>query len=73
MTIIFEKPNSPKIDHYVPNTDIIIKSDEDADYSQIEEIIIWGWHIAPEILNYLKKLGFKGKAYVPLPEFKKIE
>jgi Methyltransferase domain/C-methyltransferase C-terminal domain len=73
MPKIFEKPSSPKINHFVPNTDIIVKSDDDVDYSQIEEIIIWGWHIAPEILNYLKKLGFRGNAYVPLPEFKQIE
>lgn len=73
MPVIYEKPDSPKVNLYVPNTSIQIKSDNEIDYAEVESILIWGWHIAPEILIYLKNLGFQGKVFVPLPTFKQLE
>ena len=60
---IYEKPNSKKINHYVPGTRIPIISDdklfEDKDFDQ--PIINFAWHISKEIKSYLIENNFKGK------------
>jgi len=59
---IYEKPNSPKIGHYVPNTNIPIVSDKKINKINTKTIIInFSWHISREIKMYLKKLKIKNK------------
>jgi hypothetical protein len=59
---IYEKPNSPKIGFYVPNSNIPIISDEKLkDINKKTIIINFAWHIKKEIFNYLKKKNIKNK------------
>jgi len=60
---VYEKPKSPKIDHYIPGTKIPIKSDEIIinQLSGTKVMLNLAWHISDEISEYLKKYAFKGK------------
>ena len=59
---IYEKPKSPKIGHYVPNTKIPIVSHEGfSDLNKSTIIINFAWHIKKEIRNYLRNKGLKNK------------
>lgn len=55
---VYEKPGSNKIGHYLPGTKIPILSDDDMQIENINCIVNFAWHIAPEIDSYLKKLGY---------------
>ena len=70
MECVFEHPDSPKIGWCVPGTEIPIISDESISQTNGRPMILWSWHIAYEIIPYLKNLGFRGNIYAPLPEFK---
>ena len=63
ISYIYEKPNSKKINHYVPGTRIPIVSDkklfDDKDFDK--PIINFAWHISTEIKAYLVENNFKGK------------
>ena len=62
ITRIYEKPQSPKIGHYVPNTKIPIVSDKHLSELKKSIIIInFAWHIKKEIRKYLRKNGLKNK------------
>ena len=62
ITRIYEKPQSPKIGHYVPNTKIPIVSDKHlSDLKKSIIIINFAWHIKKEIRKYLRKNGLKNK------------
>ena len=53
---IFEKPNSLKIGHYVPNTNIPIVSDKELKFLDKKSVIInFAWHINSEIKKYLRE------------------
>jgi SAM-dependent methyltransferase len=69
---IFEKPDSPKVGHYVPGTGIEIVSDNELAQSDSTDLIIWAWHIVDEVLEYVEGMGYRGRVWVPLPEFKMI-
>ena len=59
----YEKHQSQKIGHYIPGTNIPIKSDKDL-FKKIKKtkiIINLAWHIKTEIKNYLRKKGYMGK------------
>lgn len=71
MPAIFEKPNSPKINNFVPGSKIKILSDDELLQVNPKIIIVWSWHIIVEIVEYLDRLGYQGEIWVPLPEFKK--
>jgi SAM-dependent methyltransferase len=59
---IYEKPTSPKIGHYVPNTRIPIVSDNKLSNLKKKIIIInFAWHIKKEIRSYLNNKGLKNK------------
>ncbi len=64
---ILEINGSKKINHYLPGTDIPIYSEEKLYIDKPEYVLIFSWHIAKEIINNLKKNGFKGKFIIPLP------
>ena len=59
---IFEKPNSLKIGHYVPNTNIPIVSDKELKFLDKKSLIInFAWHIDNEIKKYLRQKKIKNK------------
>jgi len=59
---IFEKPNSLKIGHYVPNTNIPIVSDKELKFLDKKSVIInFAWHIDNEIKKYLRQKKIKNK------------
>lgn len=70
MPAVFEQVNSPKIGNYVPGTKIEILPDSELLRLSGSKIIVWAWHIVPEVVDYLSKIGYKGEIWVPLPEFK---
>jgi hypothetical protein len=59
---IYEKDNSPKVNHYVPGTNIKILKDK---YIFLENkhapIINFAWHISSEIKAYLRKKKINNK------------
>ena len=59
---IFEKPNSLKIGHYAPNTNIPIVSDKELKFLDKKSVIInFAWHIDNEIKKYLRAIKIKNK------------
>lgn len=60
---VYERPNSPKIGHYVPGTKIPIRSDEELGgrLSRTGTVVNLAWHITDEIEDYLYGLGFNGR------------
>ena len=69
---ILEIKGSKKINHYLPGTDIPIYDEEKLYKDQPEYAFVLSWHIGDEIINNLRKKGFKGRFIVPLPEPKLI-
>ena len=72
MAYIFEKPGSPKIGKRIPNSKIVIKSDDELVNHDVKNIIIWAWHLETEISEYLGKLGYTGTIWTILPNFRAI-
>jgi len=57
----YEKPNSSKVNHYVPGTRIPILSDEEFDLTEdTVPLLNLAWHISDEIDSYLRGRGYKG-------------
>ena len=72
MPTIYEQDKSPKVNKFVPGTNINILKDSEMYHDFGKPIIIWSWHIQDEIINYLKQINYNGDVYVPLPKFEKI-
>jgi hypothetical protein len=74
MPVVYEKPGSMKIGHWLPGTRIEIQSDECwiSGQAQPDAMLIWGWHIAAEIAGYMRKNGYRGRIFSPLPEFHEV-
>lgn len=72
MPVIYEKPGSPKIGHWVPNTQIEIVSDDMLAGTSSSDLVIWAWHIVDEVLPYLAASGYQGRVWVPLPKFELV-
>lgn len=72
--IVYERPGSLKIGHYVPGTRIPIESDARwiSGQDRPEGIVVWGWHIASEIAAYMREQSYGGRLFKPLPEFDEI-
>ncbi len=70
---ILEIDGSQKINHFLPGTDIPIYNEKKLFIDQPKFAIILSWHIAEEIMNNLRKNGFKGKFIIPLPEPKILD
>ena len=63
ISAVYEKPNSLKINHFVPGTRIPIKSENEF-FEKKEEhahLLNLAWHIPDEINNYMKEKKFEGK------------
>lgn len=72
MPRVYEHPRSPKIGFCVPGTDISIVSDDGLREESIDQMILWSWHIAYELMPYLAQTGWHGDVWAPLPTFEKI-
>lgn len=72
MPTVYEQDKSPKVNKFVPGTNINILKDSEMYQDFGKPIIIWSWHIQDEIINYLKQINYNGDVYVPLPKFEKI-
>ena len=68
MDCILEVDGSQKINHYLPGTDIPILNEKKLYLDQPEYALILSWHISDELINSLRKKGYKGKFIIPLPE-----
>ena len=73
MPKLFEKPLSPKNGHWIPNTKIEIVSDDNLVKSAPDDLIIWAWHIEPEVIRYVRDLGYEGRLWSIMPELKLIK
>jgi len=67
MPVIYEQSSSPKVGHYVPGTDIEIRSDLELVNSE-GKVIVWAWHIIDEVVEQLRAIGFRGEVWTPLPK-----
>ena len=67
---ICEIKGSHKINHYLPGTRIPILPEDVIFKKKPDYLLILSWHISKEIINKLKRRGFKGKFIVPLPKVK---
>ena len=65
---VLEIEGSQKIGHYLPGTNIPILNEKKLYLDQPEYALIFSWHITDELINNLRKNGFKGKFIVPLPQ-----
>lgn len=70
---IVEIKGSHKIGKYMPGTTIPVLDEKILYENQPEYALIFSWHIADELIPKIKKLGYKGKFIVPLPEPKIID
>lgn len=73
MPVVYEQDKSPKVAHFVPGTDIVLKSDASLPKKPGQKIIIWPWHIAGEVCEYLESLHVPGDYWVPLPKWTKVK
>lgn len=60
--VVYEKPGSPKIGHYVPGTKIPIRSDHELfkGVQKVNNILNLAWHIPSEIKKYLSDNNYNG-------------
>jgi SAM-dependent methyltransferase len=63
LEIVFERPGSKKIGHYIPGTRIPIDSDDELfRRAKLPGVILnLAWHIEIEITNYLRERRFNGE------------
>ena len=65
---IFEVKDSYKINKYAAGTKIPIIEEKIKNLNKYEYLLIFSWHIYPEIIKNLQKKGYKGKFIIPLSE-----
>ncbi len=62
IALVYEKPGSMKVGHYLPGTRIPIVADDETLKGGEEDVILnFAWHISKEISAYLSSAGFRGK------------
>ena len=64
---VLEIKGSKKIGNYIPGTKIPILEESILYKDQPDYALIFSWHIYKEIIQNLRKRGYKGKFIVPLP------
>ncbi|MBC8489709.1 MAG: methyltransferase domain-containing protein [Bacteroidetes bacterium] len=69
ISVVYEKPGSLKVNHYLPGTRIPIRSDKDLmqKIGTTNVLVNWAWHISDEIETYLYNLGFRGSLIDIMP------
>ena len=65
--------NKLKTNLFTPGTHIKILKPTAKNINKYDSIIILAWNFKEEIIQYLKKIKFKGKIILPLPKIKKIK
>ena len=68
MDCVLEKEGSKKIGRYMPGTLIPVVDESVLFEHQPDFALFLAWHIADELMPKLRKLGYRGKFIVPLPE-----
>ncbi len=68
-----EKSGSPKIGLLTPGTHIPVVDEKRIIKEQPEYLLILSWHIGEELMKIMRRLGYKGKFIMPLPEPKIIK
>ena len=64
---ILEVSDSNKLDKYIPGTRILVVDENIYLKKNPDFLFIFSWHIKDELIEILRKKGFKGKFIVPLP------
>ena len=65
---IYEVKGSKKIGMYLPGTKIKILEEKINQLNKYNYLLIFSWHIKKDIINALRKKGYKGRFIVPLPK-----
>jgi SAM-dependent methyltransferase len=65
---ILEVKGSHKLDKFMPGTRIPVLDEEKLYNEQPQYAVLFSWHIADELMQNLRKKGFRGGFIVPLPE-----
>ena len=68
-----ERKGSPKIGLYTPGAHIPVVDEEKIFKDQPEYALLLSWHIGEELMRIYRKIGYKGKFIMPLPEAKIID
>jgi hypothetical protein len=64
---VVEVASSPKVGRYVPGTRIPVLDERKLFEEQPECALLLSWHIADELVEGLRRKGFRGRFVVPLP------
>ena len=70
---IGEKSGSPKIGLFTPGTHIPVVDEKEIIKNQPDYVLVLSWHIGEELMEIMRKLGYKGKFIIPLPKPKIIQ
>lgn len=65
---VVEVPESDKIGMHMPGTAIKVVEERALIEDQPEYALLFCWHIAESVMPKLRKMGYKGKFIIPLPE-----
>jgi hypothetical protein len=65
---VMEIASSPKVGRYIPGTRIPVLDERKLFEDQPEYALLLSWHIADELVENLRRKGFRGKFVVPLAE-----
>lgn len=67
-----ELHNSLKLGKYVPGCNIPIVNNERIIREQPDAVVLMAWHYAEPIVKRLRREGYRGQIYSPLPKFRCI-
>ncbi|OGF14627.1 hypothetical protein A3I35_01980 [Candidatus Falkowbacteria bacterium RIFCSPLOWO2_02_FULL_45_15] len=70
---ICEKSRSPKIGMFTPGMHIPVVDEKKLFLEQPEYALILSWHIGEEMMQLMRKLGYKGKFIMPLPKARVVD
>jgi hypothetical protein len=73
ITAVAEVPGSEKIGCHMPGTAIPVVDEALLVENQPEYALLFCWHVADSVVPALRKLGYKGRFLVPLPEPREID
>jgi hypothetical protein len=62
-----EKNGSPKIGMFTPGTHIPVVDEEMILKDNPEYLLMLSWHIGKDLIEVMRKKGYKGKFILPLP------
>lgn len=68
LTYLGEKKGSPKIGLLTPGTHIPVVDEQKIIDEQPPYLLVLSWHIGEELMQMMRKKGYRGKFILPLPE-----